>query len=285
MKTTLVRLTLAAAILSASHAVSAADTAESATRVSVSSALSGLALSDAVKTSASLVAAAGEADRPMVAFYALSVINHSHANALPEAAGAIAAKSPALAGFVAADAVMMRPDQAARITETTVTAAPEKAGAIVETVLYKNPSLYQTVGLAAMDAAPGKSRDILHAVSLTTLDLKANIDQALAANPMITVTEGKTILMRGIKASKTSAVYQPLDLAGGQVTPKTSDYGVATASSVKNASGQATASALNPNFMPPPTFSAPPVPLPATPIEMGVSDTVTKPGGRDYSPP
>ena len=248
MKTTLARLSLAILLASALHTARAADSSESGTRIRVQSALFGLSQSDAVKTSASLVATAGESDRKRVAFDALSAIVHSHANALPEAAGAIAAKSPDLAGFVAATAVKMRPDQAVRITTATITASAEQTGAIVESILYQNPSLYQTVGLAALNAAPDKTRCVLLAVSLTTLDLKANIDQALAAKPNISSTEGRTILLRGIKASKASTHYQPQDMAGGQVTPKTSDYGVTAASSVKTASGQASVSSLTPSF-------------------------------------
>jgi len=285
MKTSLVRLTLTALLIASNPAVWAADTSDSATRIGVQSALFGLTPSDAVKTSASLVAAARESDRMRVASDALSVLAHSYASALPEVAGAIAVKSPELAGFVAADAVKLRPDLAVRITEATVTARAEQAGVIVESILYQNPSLYQTVGLAAMNAAPDKTRDILRAVSLTTLDLKANIDQALAAKPNLSSTEGRTILLRGIKTAKASTLYQPQDMAGGQVAAKNSDFGVTTASSVKTASGQASVGSLSPNFMPPPTFSAPPVPLPAVPIEIGVSDTTTKPGGRDYSAP
>jgi hypothetical protein len=348
MNTKFTSLTLAALLLSGFCAVQGAESLDSAKRAEVQAALSGLSLAEAIQSSASFVAVASDADRKLVATAVLRVMARSHADALPQVTGAISARTPELAGFVAAEAVQMHPDQAADIIQFAVKAGSEQAAAIVESVLYQNPSLYQVVGLAAMNAAPEKSRDILRAVSLSTLEVKASIDQALAANATISATEGKTILLRGINTSKASTRYQPMDIAGGQVTKTTLDYGAVNRSlamtgkgygwhrsldmtggqlamntpdygvvnpyGVVNVSAGASkqastvnagfspvvdlgydsasrqASAVNagssPAFMPPPTFSLPPVPLPANFIETGVGQTHSEPpGGRSYSTP
>jgi hypothetical protein len=302
MKTKFARLTVAALLLSgACTLVQADDSPNASKRAEVQTVLAGLSLSDAVKTSAGLVSAASEADRQQVASAVLQVMARTHADALPQVAGAISAKTPELAGFVAAQAVQMRPDQAADITKDVVKADSKQAADIVEFVLYQNPSLYQVVGVAAMDAAPDKSSDILRSISLITLDLKANIDQALVGNPAINATKGKTVLLQGIQASQAStkayAKYQPLDMAGCQATNNTSAYGgVVPSASVaalsKPASSRDRSTLATPAFMPAPTFmpapsfTAPPVPLPASPIESGVSQTQPEPpGGRTYSSP
>jgi hypothetical protein len=344
MQTTFIRLTVAALLTSGFCVIQAADSPAPSKRAEVQTALAGLSLSEAVKSSASLVSAASETDRKSVASAVLQVMARSRANSLPQVVGVISAEVPDLAGFVTAEAVWMRPDQAAAITKNAVKASPEQAAAIVESVLVENPSSCQVVGVAAMDAAPAKSRDILSAISLTSLDLKDNINQALAgsgaaAKSGISATDGKKILLQGIKVSKNPVTYQSSDLTGGQVAKNTSNYGavvpaakralkknnsdsadvalsgnapaygavipasipasrmngsgygtVNTATSVAMLTGQTASSGSSPSaptFMPAPTFTPPPVPIPVTPINIGVnSGTVTEPtGGRNYSAP
>lgn len=346
MQTTFIRLTVAALLTSGFCVVQAAEAPTPSKRAEVQTALAGLSLSEAVKSSASLVSAASETDRKAVASAVLQVMARSRANSLPQVVGVISAEVPDLAGFVAAEAVWMHPDQAAAITKNAVKASPEQAAAIVESVVVENPSSCQVVGVAAMDAAPAKSRDILHAISLTSLDLKDNINQALTssgtAKSDISATDGKKILLQGIKVSKNSVRYQSPDLAAGQAVKNTSDYGMLKPAS-RHASrnkgsdsslalsdntssygavipasiqasrksspdygsvntgdhGMTTVAMLTgptsspgssgpapaPAFMPPPTFSAPPVLLPVSPVNIGVSSTIPETGGRNYSAP
>jgi hypothetical protein len=212
MKRKFTNLVLAGLFLSGVYAVQAADSLSSTKRAEVQATLAGLPLADAIKTSATLVSVASEADRKVVASAVLRVMGRSYDQSLPQVVGAVSAKVPELAGFVAAEAVWMHPNQAAEITKGAIMANSEQAPAIVECVLFQNPSLYQVVGVAAMDAAPAKSGDILRAISLTTLDLKVNINQALAGKTKVGAVEGKNILLYGIKTSNVSVGYQPVNM-------------------------------------------------------------------------
>ena len=183
MNVKLTQMVLAVVVSMSTGSIVAADATGSPEASAAVTSFTGLSQADAVRKAAEMVANAAEVDRQQVALSVVREVVRSHTYALPELTRVIATKYPELAGAVVGEAVRLHPDEAAVIVAGVVKQLPQQSGTVVESVLIQNPSMYQTVGLAAMDAAPDKTAAILRSISLVCLELKPMIDQVLPTNP------------------------------------------------------------------------------------------------------
>lgn len=244
----------------------------------------------AVQAATALVACAPGTERLTVAVAAVDSIAHTHTMALVQAVGAIVAKSPEMAGDIAAEAARIHPDEALSITRAAVHASPSQAGRIVESVLFFAPSQYQEVAEAALEYAPASSSEVLRAVSVSNLAIKPYIDQALDRGQGIGAESARQVLKMAVRSERAKSRNE-LNLTGVQIAQNNSLYGgsVGAQAGIKplNVGAiNATAPGMAPSaeFMPTPhavvTVTAP------VPTVSSVSATSQEPpGGHVYSKP
>jgi len=288
MKSNYLKCTLAAVLFSGVCVAQADDALSTAKQAEIKTALTGVSLVEAVKSSAALVAGASAADRTPVTVAVLREMAHAHVTALPKVVAAIAHSTPDMADVAASEAARLHPEEAVAIARMASQVAPGQAGAIVEAVLFYSPTSFREVGEAAINAAPSQARAILNAVAANNLDLKPYFDNALAGNAVVSQAVAKDVLRHAALISKGVAKHLSVDLAGAQVAQNNSQYGYAKPlnTSGLNLNLPAQANSGSPAFLPPPVFTAPPTPVPAVPIVAGPSSTsAEQPGGRKYSAP
>jgi len=167
--------------------------------------------------------------------------------------GCIAQAVPEMAPSAAGTAVSLVPAQAETIARVAAAAAPKQAGAIVEAICRVLPKQYKAVALAVAEAAASHDKQILAGIAIAIPALKAPIDKALAE-------AGETLTV----ATVLEAIPATLDLSPAPLVP-TSGSGTALAG---------------------PTYGAPYVPLPGTPVNLdpGAGGDVPT-GGRNYAAP
>jgi len=288
MKSNYLKCTLAAVLFSGVCVAQADDALSAAKQAEIKTALTGVSLVEAVKSSAALVAGASAADRTPVTVAVLREVAHAHVTALPKVVAAIAHSNPDMADVAASEAARLHPEEAVAIARMASQVAPGQAGAIVEAVLFYSPTSFREVGEAAINAAPSQARAILNAVAANNLDLKPYFDKALAGNAVVSQAVAKDVLRHAALISKGVVKHLSVDLAGAQVAQNNSQYGYAKPlnTSGLNLNLPAQANSGSPAFLPPPVFTAPSTPVPAVPIVAGPSSTsAEQPGGRKYSAP
>ena len=288
MKSNYLKCTLAAVLFSGVCVAQADDALSAAKQTEIKTALTGVSLVEAVKSSATLVAGASAADRTPVTVAVLREVAHTHVTALPKVVAAIARSTPDMADVAASEAARLHPEEAVAIARIASQVAPGQAGQIVEAVLFYSPASFREVGEAAINAAPSQARAILNAVAANNLDLKPYFDNALAGNAVVSPAAAKDALRHAALISKGVAKHLSVDLAGAQVAQNNSQYGYAKPlnTSGLNLNLPAQVNSGSPAFLPPPVFTAPPTPVPSTPIVSGPSQTsAEQAGGRKYSTP
>ena len=295
MKSNYLKCTLAAVLFSSVCAVQANDALSAAKQAEIKAALTGLSLADAVKSSATLVSGASEAERMPVTVAVLRAVAHSHVTALPKVVAAIARSTPDMADVAANEAARLHPEEAVSIVREAAHVAPSQAGSIVEAVLFYSPGSFREVGEVAVNEAPSQARSIINAVAVNNLDLKPYFDNALAGNAIMTPAAAKDALRHATLIAKGSAKHLSVDLMGAQVVQNSSAYGYAKPlnTSGLNVNSPAQGGGLaSPVYLPPggngngqggstPT----PIMFVSPPIMSSTADTtpVTTPSPRPYS--
>ena len=288
MKSNYLKCAVAVVLLAGVCVTKADDVLSTAKLTEIKTALTGVSLTEAVKSSAVLVAGTSTSERSLVTVAVLREVAHTHVTALPKVVAAIARSTPDMADVAASEAARLHPEEAVSIARMASQVAPGQAGSIVESVLFYSPASFREVGEAAINAAPSQARAILNAVAVNNLDLKPYFDNALAGNAVVSPAAAKDVLRHATLISKGVAKHLSVDLAGAQVAQNNSQYGYAKPlnTSGLNLNLPAQANGGSTPFMPAPVFTAPPIPVPATPIVAGPSSTsAEQSGGRKYSAP
>ena len=266
MKSKYIKFAVAALLVTGCCAVKADGLLDSK-RAEIKTALAGATLKETIKTSISLIAGASEKDQVAVTLAVVQDVAQLHSSFVPSLIAAIGHKVPAMVAVAAREAVRMNPEQASAITKLAIEAASGQAVTIVKSVLSIVPARYQSVGYAAIEAAPSQSRDILNVIAQNVSGLKAYIDTALAGNASVSASIAENIL-RHAAAVAVSSPSQTL--AGAQ------------------ASQDGSASASGSQFFGRPTSTrTPPVlPPPAGAVNLNPGNTAQAPvGPQQYSPP
>ena len=289
MKSKYLKCALAAVLFAGVSAVRADDALSAGKQAEIKTALTGVSLADAVKSSASLVSGAAEAERMPVTVAVLRTVARTHVTALSKAVAAIARSTPDMANVAASEAARLHPEEAVSIVREAAHVAPGQAGAIVEAVLFYSPAAFREVGEVALNEAPSQTRAILNAVAVNNLDLKPYFDNALAANANLSPSVAKDVLRHATLISKGDAKKLSVDLAGAQVVQNNSAYGYAkplNTSGLNLNSPGAQVNAGSPLYLPGPIFFHVLYPPPPVPVVLSTAQTHQEAaGGRNYSPP
>ncbi len=118
--------------------------------------------------------------------------------------GAIAKSTPDMASVAALAAVMQDAKQIGPVTKAAVAAAHSQAGKIVSVMCEKFPSKYNLIAMAAFEAAPEASKEILAAVSSAVPALKPFIARANSTTLPGVIAETEQSLQSAAIAAKTS---------------------------------------------------------------------------------
>lgn len=244
--------------------------------------VSAVAIPELPARAAQLVKEASGQDREATAVAVTRVVIERKSTLAAPVVGAIAAAQPEIAASVAAAAAAQEPRQVGVITKAAVSAAPSQAGKIVNAICRKLPAKYGVAALAASQAAPDASKEILDGIASAVPVLKTLIASSTLEN-----FAGSSTL----SVSDVIARTQGLVEKAAQMEKVSS--GTLLENSVQGEFAKADVKAsefrLTPNGpqgpQPVPTVSTPFTPLGITPPELNRSNTiVVAPGGTRIGP-
>ncbi len=198
-----------------------------------------------------------------------SVVMATHAVrpvALIAVVSAVSRENSDVAPATAARAAALQPKDAAAMARAAAGAAPKQAAKIVYAVCKAAPTKYSQIAVAVAQVAPEAGKEIVAAVAEAVPALKPFVDRASTGGSLASVGSIMAQTEGLVKATAQASKTTPEKLITTPVMASTSPV-----------------FALPPPSPPGPAYH----PLPGTPAEVNVTNTIEVPpgGGRDYSGP